>query len=74
MQYQDESGDVSGKNMANNGSGALRQNGNDVGAPITYDYDGFSIGGGVSSSQGTWERNHTGLIGTCRNVYRWAEV
>lgn len=64
VQYQGENGGVSGENTTNNGRGALRQNGNGVGGSITYEYDGFSIGGAVSSSQRTWAQNHTGLMGT----------
>lgn len=64
VQYQGENGGVSGENTTNNGRGALRQNGNGVGGSITYEYDGFSIGGAVSSSQRTWDQNHTGLMGT----------
>ena len=51
VQYQGKNGSVSGEGMTNNGRGALRQNGDGVGAA-------------VSSSKRTWDQNNTGLIGT----------
>ncbi|VFS17433.1 outer membrane porin protein C [Escherichia coli] len=43
--------------MTNNGRGALRQNGDGVGGSITYDYEGFGIGGAISSSKRTDDQN-----------------
>ena len=72
VQYQGQNGSVSGENdpdftghgITNNGRKALRQNGDGVGGSITYDYEGFGIGGAISSSKRTWDQNNTGLIGT----------
>ena len=64
VQYQGKNGSVSGEGMTNNGRGALRQNGDGVGGSITYDYEGFGIGGAISSSKRTWDQNNTVLIGT----------
>lgn len=49
--------------MTNNGRGALRQNGDGVGGSITYDYEGFGIGGAISSSKRTDDQNSPLYIG-----------
>ena len=68
VQYQGKNGNPSGEGftsgVTNNGRDALRQNGDGVGGSITYDYEGFGIGGAISSSKRTWDQNNTGLIGT----------
>ena len=72
QKYQGQNGSVSGESdpdftghgITNNGRKALRQNGDGVGGSITYDYEGFGIGGAISSSKRTWDQNNTGLIGT----------
>ncbi|MEN1933617.1 porin [Escherichia coli] len=56
--------DFTGHGITNNGRKALRQNGDGVGGSITYDYEGFGIGGAISSSKRTRDQNNTGLIGT----------
>ncbi|HFO8277732.1 TPA: porin OmpC [Escherichia coli] len=61
VQYQN--GSVSGEGMTNNGCGALRQNGDGVGGSITYDYEGFGIGGAISSSKRTDDQNSPLYIG-----------
>ena len=63
VQYQGKNGSVSGEGMTNNGRGALRQNGDGVGGSITYDYEGFGIGGAISSSKRTDDQNSPLYIG-----------
>ncbi|HFI3591908.1 TPA: porin OmpC [Escherichia coli] len=63
VQYQGKNGSVSGEGMTNNGRGALRQNGDGVGGAITYDYEGFGIGGAISSSKRTDDQNSPLYIG-----------
>ncbi|EFJ8596997.1 porin OmpC [Escherichia coli] len=60
VQYQGKNGSVSGEGMT---SGALRQNGDGVGGSITYDYEGFGIGGAISSSKRTDDQNSPLYIG-----------
>ena len=63
VQYQGKNGSVSGEGMTNNGRSALRQNGDGVGGSITYDYEGFGIGGAISSSKRTDDQNSPLYIG-----------
>ena len=71
VQYQGQNGSVSGENdpdftghgITNNGRKALRQNGDGVGGSITYDYEGFGIGGAISSSKRTDDQNSPLYIG-----------
>lgn len=63
VQYQGKNGSVSGEGMTNNGRDALRQNGDGVGGSITYDYEGFGIGGAISSSKRTDAQNTAAYIG-----------
>ena len=63
VQYQGKNGSVDGEGMTNNGRGALRQNGDGVGGSITYDYEGFGIGGAISSSKRTDDQNSPLYIG-----------
>ncbi|MEW0995147.1 porin OmpC [Escherichia coli] len=63
VQYQGKNGSVSGEGMTNNGRGALLQNGDGVGGSITYDYEGFGIGGAISSSKRTDDQNSPLYIG-----------
>ena len=49
--------------VTNNGRDALRQNGDGVGGSITYDYEGFGIGGAISSSKRTDAQNTAAYIG-----------
>lgn len=63
VQYQGKNGSVNGEGMTNNDRGALRQNGDGVGGSITYDYEGFGIGGAISSSKRTDDQNSPPYIG-----------
>ena len=71
VQYQGQNGSVSGESdpdftghgITNNGRKALRQNGDGVGGSITYDYEGFGIGGAISSSKRTDAQNTAAYIG-----------
>ena len=67
VQYQGKNGNPSGEGftsgVTNNGRDALRQNGDGVGGSITYDYEGFGIGGAISSSKRTDAQNTAAYIG-----------
>ncbi|EQA4479902.1 TPA: porin OmpC [Escherichia coli] len=67
VQYQGKNGNPSGEGLTsgvtNNGRDALRQNGDGVGGSITYDYEGFGIGGAISSSKRTDAQNTAAYIG-----------
>lgn len=67
VQYRGKNGNPSGEGftsgVTNNGRDALRQNGDGVGGSITYDYEGFGIGGAISSSKRTDAQNTAAYIG-----------
>ncbi|HBN2234907.1 TPA: porin OmpC [Escherichia coli] len=67
VQYQGKNGNPSDEGftsgVTNNGRDALRQNGDGVGGSITYDYEGFGIGGAISSSKRTDAQNTAAYIG-----------
>ncbi|HHT3084892.1 TPA: porin OmpC [Escherichia coli] len=67
VQYQGKNDNPSGEaftsGVTNNGRDALLQNGDGVGGSITYDYEGFGIGGAISSSKRTDAQNTAAYIG-----------